>query len=102
MANGVAGVVRPAPVPSQSTGPSRAKRARKDRGPNWLPQEVFALIAAKRGMYLEELDTVDGRDLMTPDTSKWQRVSTQIMRLGISPCPHDGPALQDKVESTHS
>lgn len=94
MANGLAGVVRPAPVPSQSTGPS--KRARKDRGPNWLPQEVFALIAAKREMYLEELDTVDGRDLMTPDSSKWQRVSTQIMRLGISPCPRDGAACKTK------
>lgn len=46
------------------TGPSPPKRARKDRGPNWSPQEIVVLIATRREQYLRELDTVDGRDLI--------------------------------------
>ncbi|KAG0573131.1 hypothetical protein KC19_VG151400 [Ceratodon purpureus] len=67
----VMALLRPSAQSTQLSGPSQAKRARKDRGPNWLSTEVFALISAKRKMYLEELDTVDGRDLMTPKTRKW-------------------------------
>ena len=47
-------------------------------------------------MFLEELDTVDGRDLMNPDTSKWQRVSEEVMKCGFSPCPRDGPTCKTK------
>lgn len=54
---------------------SQTKQARKDRRPNWLPKEIFFLLVAKRDMYLEELEIVDGRDLMTPDTSKWIHIS---------------------------
>jgi hypothetical protein len=32
------------------------------------------LIAAKRESFLEDLDTVDGRDLMNPDAMKWDRI----------------------------
>ena len=60
--NALAGVARPALAPPANAEPSQSMRARKDRGPNWLPQEVSALIAAKQEMYLEELDTIDGRD----------------------------------------
>lgn len=90
------GVPRPAPSASAvpTSGPS--KRARKDRGPNWLPSEVFALISAKREMFLEELDTVDGRDLMTPESSKWHRISMYVMQSGFSPCMRDGPACKTK------
>lgn len=50
------------PAPS----PSLAKQAQKDQNPNSLPQEIVALIATKREMFLQELDTIDSRDLMTP------------------------------------
>ena len=68
---GVSAIPRapPSATPPGPT-PSPAKRARKDRGPNWLPQEIAALIAAKREMYFQDLDTVDDRDLITPETSK--------------------------------
>lgn len=92
----VPALARPAAQSTQIPGPSQAKRARKDRGPNWLPTEVFALISAKREMYLEELDTVDGRDLMTPETRKWDRIAHQIMQLGVSPCMRDGAACKTK------
>ena len=51
----------PAPTPRSTTTPTSvpAKRARKDQGPNWLPQEVMALVNAKREMHLEEMDTMD-------------------------------------------
>jgi hypothetical protein len=54
------------------------------------------LIAAKRESFLEDLDTVDGRDLMNPDATKWNRISQQVMRAGFSPCLHDGPACKTK------
>ena len=78
------------------TGPSPPKRARKDRGPNWSPQEIVVLIAARREQYLRELDTVDGRDLMTPDTSKWIHISHFVNTAGFSPIPRDGPACKTK------
>ena len=88
---GGAGAVRSDSTPSQAP-----KRARKDRGPNWLPQEVMALVLAKRDMFLEDIDTVDGRDLMTPESTKWQRVSEEVMKCGFSPCPRDGAACKTK------
>jgi hypothetical protein len=57
---------------------------------------VSALIAAKRELFLEELDAVDGRDLMNPEASKWIRVSQHVMRAGHSPCMRDGPACKAK------
>ena len=75
---------------------SNSKRARKDRCPNWTHQEVLALIAAKRDMFLEELDVVDGRDLMIPDNTKWMRISQEVMRAGFSACLRDGAACKTK------
>ena len=75
---------------------SNNKRARKDRGLNWLQNEMFALIAAKREMFLEEKDVVDARDLMTPDNTKWLRISNEVMRAGFSPCVRDGAACKAK------
>jgi hypothetical protein len=57
---------------------------------------VSALIAAKRELFLEELDAIDGRDLMNPEASKWIRVSQHVMRAGHSPCMRDGPACKAK------
>ena len=88
----------PAPAPRSTTAPASApaKRARKDRGPNWLPQEVMALVNAKREMHLEEMDTVDARDLMNADSRKWQRVSEEVMKCGFSPCTRDATACKTK------
>ena len=47
-------------------------------------------------MFLEDLDTVDGRDLMTPETTKWICISHDVMRAGISPCVRGGPACKTK------
>ena len=47
------------------------------------------MIAAKREMYLQELDTIDGRDLMTSETSKWIRISHYVNAAGYSPIVRD-------------
>ena len=47
-------------------------------------------------MFLEEVDTIDGRDLMTPENTKWILISNQVMRAGLSPCVRDGPACKSK------
>ena len=75
----------PAPTPRSTTATTSipAKRARKDRGPNWLPQEVMALVNAKQEMHLEEMDTVDARDLMNADSRKWQRVSHEVWTFSM-------------------
>lgn len=91
----VVGVPRPSLV-SVTDPAHQPKRARKDRGPNWLPQEIFFLIEAKRDRYLEELDTVDGRDLMTSDSTKWLHVSQHVMQGGYSPILRDGAACKAK------
>ena len=87
---------RPASAAILQGNSSQSKRARKDRGPNWTPQEILLLIAAKRDMFLEDLDTVHGRDLMTPNHSKWMRISQEVMRAGLSPCVRDSPACKTK------
>ena len=84
---------RPAPMAPPTT-PNSNKKARKDHGPNWLQNEIFALIAAKREMFFE--DSVDARDLMTPDTTKWLHISQEVMRAGHSPWLRDGPACKTK------
>jgi hypothetical protein len=78
---------RSAPSASQQKRPSpvgavpapRPIRQRKDRQPNWSQQEMSTLIVAKRELFLEEIDAVDGRDLMNPEASKWIRVSQYVM-----------------------
>jgi hypothetical protein len=54
-------------------------RAQKDRQPNWSPLEISAFIAAKREQYFEELDAIDGRNLMNLDATKWIRISQLVM-----------------------
>ena len=86
---------RPAPMAPPTT-PSSNKKARKDHSPNWLQNEIFALKAAKREMFFEDMDSVDACDLMTPDTTKWLRISQEVMRAGHSPCLRDGAACKTK------
>ena len=40
-----------------------------------MSHEILALISTKRDMFLEDLDTVDERDLMIPDNMKWAKIS---------------------------
>ena len=68
----------------------------KDCQPNWSVHEIFALIGAKRELYLEEIDAVDARDFMNPEASKWNRISQQVMGAGHSPCMCDGLACKAK------
>jgi hypothetical protein len=90
------GMPRPAPPSNSASIPSPAKRARKDRGPNWNSMEISALIQAKRHLFLEELEAVDGRHLMNPDASKWVRISIEVMQAGCSQYPRDGPSCKTK------
>lgn len=64
---------------------NNSRRTRKDRGPNWLQNKFFALIAAKGEVYFEEKDAIDARDLMAPDSTKWLQISHDVMRIGFSP-----------------
>jgi hypothetical protein len=84
------------PSPPGATPAPRPIRARKDRQPNWSQQEMSTLIAAKRELFLEEIDVVDGRDLMNPEACKWICVSQYVMRAGHSPCMRDGPTCKGK------
>ena len=92
---GITDSPRPAP-PAPPAVPNNNKRARKDRGPNWSLNEIFALITAKREMFLQETDVVDGRDLMIPDSTRWMRISQEVMLAGFSPCLRDGAACKTK------
>ena len=92
----LAGITCPTSTSTQHADSSQSKRARKDRGPNWSSQEVLALINAKHEMFLEDIDTIDGRDLMTPENTKWNRISDEVMKVGYSPCIRDGPACKTK------
>jgi hypothetical protein len=55
---------RPSPQSPGSAAAPAPTRAQRDRGPNWSMPEVLALVAAKRELYLEELDIPDARELM--------------------------------------
>jgi hypothetical protein len=48
-------------------------------------QEMLALVAAKREEYMDEVETVDTRDLMDPNVTKWSRISERVMSAGYSP-----------------
>ncbi|KAG0571202.1 hypothetical protein M758_6G209500 [Ceratodon purpureus] len=84
------------PIIPAAARPSLAKRTRKDRGPNWSPQENAALITAKQEMFLQGLDIVDGRDHFTPETRKWICVSHVENMVGVSLIVPDGPACKTK------
>lgn len=68
---------------SSSTGEPSQKQQR-NRGPNWSMHEMLALVNAKRDEFLEELDAVDGRDLMHSEVTKWTRISGKVMAAGFS------------------
>ena len=47
-------------------------------------------------MFLEEMDTIEGRHLIIPENTKWVRISQHVMRASLSPCIRDGPACKTK------
>ena len=83
------------PSSSDSQGES-SQKARRDRRPNWSLNEMIALVDAKREEFLEELDAIDGRDLMDSEVTKWSRISDKIMSSGFSTHFRDGMACKGK------
>ena len=57
---------------------------------------MIALVDAKRDEFLEELDAVDGRDLMDSEVTKWSRISDKIMASGFSTHFRDGMVCKGK------
>lgn len=45
-------------------------------------QEMLALVTAKRDEVMDEVDTVDARDLMEPDVTKWSCILAKVMAAG--------------------
>ena len=58
--------------------------------------EMVALVNAKRDEFLEELDAVDGRDLMHSEATKWTQISEKVMAAGFSSHFRDGTACKGK------
>jgi hypothetical protein len=57
---------------------------------------MIALVDAKRDEFLEELDAIDGRDLMDSEVTKWNRISEKITALGFSTHFRDGMICKGK------
>jgi hypothetical protein len=57
---------------------------------------MLALVDAKREEFMEELDIVDARDLMDPETTKWTHISDRVMAAGFSPCLRDHAMYKSK------
>jgi hypothetical protein len=57
---------------------------------------MIALVDAKRDEFLEELDGIDGRDLINSEVTKWNRISEKIMASGFFTHFRDGIACKDK------
>jgi hypothetical protein len=57
---------------------------------------MITLVDAKREEFLEELDTIDGRDLMDSEVTKWSCISDKIMASCFSTHFCDGMAYKDK------
>ena len=83
------------PSSSDSQG-EPSQKARRDRSPNWSLNEMLALVDAKRDEFIEELDCIDGRDLMESEVTKWSRISDKVMGSGFSIHYRDGMACKGK------
>ena len=57
---------------------------------------MIALVDAKRDEFLEELDAVDGRDLMESEVTKLSRISDKIMASGFFTHFRDDMAYKGK------
>lgn len=77
-------------------------KKRKERDPNWVREEILALVEAKREEYIEELDIVDARDLIVTDVSKWTRIATKVSNTTGGDVTREGPACKHKWQSIMS
>lgn len=59
-------------------------------------KKMLALMDVKRDEFLEELDVVDGRDLMDSEVTKWALMSEKVMNPGYSSHMCDGTACKGK------
>jgi hypothetical protein len=80
---------------SSSTGEPSPKQ-QQNRGPNWSMYEMLALVNAKRDEFLEELDAIDGRDLMHSEVTKWTRISEKVMVARFSSHFRNGTTCKGK------
>lgn len=71
---------RPSTLDSQG---ETSQKPCRDRHPNWNLPEMLALLDAKHEEFLEELDVVDGRDLMDFEVTKWSHISDKVLAPGI-------------------
>jgi hypothetical protein len=58
--------------------------------------EMLALVSAKRDEFLEELDVIDGRDIMHSEATRWTRISEKVMAPGLSSHFRDGTTCKGK------
>lgn len=92
----ILGLAHAAPQSTSAEIESRAKLGRKERGPNWSQLEIRALVEAKQLQQMHVTNSTDGREMMTSDANKWQRVSMDVKKAGVSPCMRDGAACKSK------
>lgn len=83
----------------KGAGPSKR---RKERDPNWIREEILALVEAKREEYLEEMEVVDVRDLMATDISKWGCIAEKVNSITGSEIVREGPALTFPERRQHN
>jgi hypothetical protein len=57
---------------------------------------MITLVDSKREEFLDKLDTIDGRDLMESEVTKWNRVSDKIMASDFSTHFRDGMTCKGK------
>jgi len=92
----VLGIGLPTTGSYPSSNGGAAKKPRKERQPNWSNEEILAFIEAKRILNDEESKSSDGRDLMTPDNGKWQRISADVMQARVSTNQRDAATCKSK------
>lgn len=69
---------------------------RRDRRPNRSLNEMIELVDVKREEFLDELDAIDGCDLMDSTVIKWSCISDKIMASGFSTHFCNGVGCKDK------
>lgn len=57
---------------------------------------MLALLDANHEEFLEELDVVDGRDLMDFEVTKWSHISDKVLAPGTWTHYQDGMACKGK------
>jgi hypothetical protein len=50
----------------------------KERDPNWNRLEMLTLVQAKRTELIAEIEVDDPHELMSPEMTKWEKVSLSV------------------------